>query len=176
MKRLAPKLARIAAVATAKTESFVALARLANLDPARAFVGADLRNVDFGTGDIAGFNFRGARLEGANLSNTKNSEFAIFDTATSDTATRWPPFFGSAWDGHDGHIPNFPRSSMEPPLDPATRWPGSPMQPIKANFSASLSGSGGLTATISAATPPPDFSLEEVKRRILHGVPVLKTG
>lgn len=165
MKRLAPKLARIATIATAETESFVALAKLAGLDPARAFRGADLRNVDFGTDDIAGFNFSRARLEGADISQTKNYEKALFTNAITD---------------------------------PATRWPGPPLQPIYLSGSINLSGSGAMTATIStaapspipappqhepdfedadwftmmAAAPPVDFSIDEVQRRILAGEPI----
>jgi uncharacterized protein YjbI with pentapeptide repeats len=90
MKNLPRKLARIAAVATAETDSFVALARLAGLNPARAFRGANLRDVNFGTDDIAGFDFTGANLEGADLSRVTGHSAAILKGASSDSRTRWP--------------------------------------------------------------------------------------
>ena len=90
MKHLPRKLARIAAVAAAETDSFVALARHAGLNPARAFNGANLRGVDFGTDDIAGFNFIGASLEGADLSRVTGYQPAMVKGASFDSTTRWP--------------------------------------------------------------------------------------
>ncbi len=48
-------LARLSSVVRAETHSFVALAKLAGIDPATGFCGADLRGVDFGEDDLTGF-------------------------------------------------------------------------------------------------------------------------
>src|SRR3954453_14777801 len=61
-------LGTIVAVLDAPTDSFVSLARIAELDPAHDFRGANLRGVDFGTDDLSGFDFSGADLTGADLS------------------------------------------------------------------------------------------------------------
>lgn len=50
-------------------EDFVTLAKAADLNPATDFIRAYLRNVRFGLCDLAGFNFEGANLDGADLSN-----------------------------------------------------------------------------------------------------------
>ena len=59
---------RVVAVLDAPATGFVALARVAGLDPARDFRGADLCNVDFGADDLEVFDFSGADLTGADLS------------------------------------------------------------------------------------------------------------
>jgi hypothetical protein len=58
-------------LADADGASFTDLARIAELDPARDFRGADLRNVDFGTCDLSGFDFSDADLTGARLNHAK---------------------------------------------------------------------------------------------------------
>lgn len=50
-------------------DSFVELARIAGLDPASSFRGADLRNVDFSGCDLAGYDFSGSDLRGASFLN-----------------------------------------------------------------------------------------------------------
>lgn len=90
MKNLPRKLALIAAVATADTDSFVTLAQRAGLDPAIAFRGADLRGVDFGTDNLAGYNFSHASLHGANFERVQKLDEAILESATWDETTRWP--------------------------------------------------------------------------------------
>ena len=57
-------LGTIVAVLDAATDSFETLAKLAGLDPARDFRGADLRGVDFGTDDLTVFDFSSADLTG----------------------------------------------------------------------------------------------------------------
>jgi Leucine-rich repeat (LRR) protein len=64
-------LRRAAAVAHARTTSFVALAGLAGLDPGRSFRGADLQRVDFGEDDLSDYNFTNADLRGADLSRAR---------------------------------------------------------------------------------------------------------
>src|SRR4051794_10244724 len=81
-------LGTIVAVLDAPTDSFVSLAKLAGLDPARDFRGADLRGVDFGTDDLTGLDFSGADLTGANLTRASG-----VDRITFDAATRWPASF-----------------------------------------------------------------------------------
>ncbi len=93
MKRLGNKLVRVAAVATAEVNSFVALARLAGLNPATAFRGADLRNVDFGTDNLAGFDFSFSLLQGANFSNATGLDLAHFLKCATDNCTKWPLSF-----------------------------------------------------------------------------------
>ena len=58
---------RIGALLAARRQGFVARVQIAALDPAKDFVGADLRGVDFGDDNIGGFNFSGADLRGAKL-------------------------------------------------------------------------------------------------------------
>jgi hypothetical protein len=73
-------------------EDFATLVALSGLDPARAFRGADLRGVDFGTDDLSKFNFSGADLRSANLSKATGLALAIFDRAIYDETTiGWPP-------------------------------------------------------------------------------------
>ena len=54
-------LRRIVAVLDAPTDCFVALARMARLDPALDFRGAILDGVDFGSDDLSGFDFSRCR-------------------------------------------------------------------------------------------------------------------
>jgi len=92
VKHLTRKLARVATIATAETDSFAALAKLAGLDVSRAFRGADLRNVDFSTDNLAGFNFSSAKLHGADLSRAAGLDSLILTNATADDTTKWPTF------------------------------------------------------------------------------------
>lgn len=68
-------------------QSFVALARLGGLDPAKAFRHADLTRCDFGDDDLTGFDFSGANLTGATLDRAK------IDGLIWDDATIWPEGF-----------------------------------------------------------------------------------
>jgi hypothetical protein len=65
-----------------KEESFVAICAVVGLDPALSFIGADLRDVDFGTDDLSGFDFRGADLTGADLSRARGRAGVIRDAKT----------------------------------------------------------------------------------------------
>jgi hypothetical protein len=58
------------AVVESSSESFDELVSIAGLSPEADFIGTDLSDVDFGTADLRGFVFRGANLDGANLSRT----------------------------------------------------------------------------------------------------------
>lgn len=93
MKHLPRKLARIATVAISETDSFVAMTNLAGLDPSTAFRGADLRNVDFGTDDLTGFDFSFSMLHGANLSLATGLSNADFSGCLTDATTLWPDGF-----------------------------------------------------------------------------------
>lgn len=79
-----------------KGESFVELAKLAKLDPATDFVGANLRNVDFGTDDISGSNFCGADLTGADLSNCDGIDKVLRD----DNTIGFEKACGKNWNTH----------------------------------------------------------------------------
>src|SRR5262245_13013572 len=50
-----------------KTPSFRSLVKAADLDPARDFVGASLRNMDFRDEDLRGFDFSNADLSGSDF-------------------------------------------------------------------------------------------------------------
>ena len=71
----------LARVAHAQTASFAALARLAELDPGSAFIGADLRGVDFLDDDLTAFSFLGADLRCANLSRARGVTQQMLDGA-----------------------------------------------------------------------------------------------
>lgn len=96
MKLRPEEVNRISAVLQAHTESFSELVRIAGLDPACDFVGADLRGVDFRTDDLSGFDFASADLTGANLSRAGGLYPGMFIGAIYDSTTRWPPKF---WPG-----------------------------------------------------------------------------
>ena len=72
-------------VLDAPATSFIALVRVAGLDPARDFRGFDARGVDFGTDDLSGFDFSGADLSRADLSRATG-----LDRIITDSVTRWP--------------------------------------------------------------------------------------
>src|SRR5262249_42960453 len=76
---------RIVAVLDTPTDSFVALARIAGLDPAIDFRGADLRDVDFGADDLTGFDFSDSDLTGAELSRATG-----LDNIVTTRNTRFP--------------------------------------------------------------------------------------
>ncbi len=73
---------QIVSVAESAETSFVRLAHLAGLNPARDFVNADLRGVDFGNDDISGFDFSGADLTDANLAEARGITSAKFSKTT----------------------------------------------------------------------------------------------
>jgi hypothetical protein len=59
-------------------DNFVELVRISGLDPKVAFLGSDLRGLDFGTDDLSGFDFTGADLRGCKLTGVRGKESAIF--------------------------------------------------------------------------------------------------
>jgi Leucine-rich repeat (LRR) protein len=65
---------------------FVALVRLAGLDPASDFRGAVLDGVDFGTDDLSNFDFSDADLTGADTSRATG-----LDKIVTNAGTRLPP-------------------------------------------------------------------------------------
>jgi len=71
------------AVATLKSPGFVECLSGAGLDPARDLRGANLRDVNFGTADVAGWDLRGTDLSGADLSRVRNFEKALTDDDTT---------------------------------------------------------------------------------------------
>jgi hypothetical protein len=77
------------ALAEADGASFTDLVKIAHLDPALAFRGANLRDVDFGRSDLSGYDFTEADLSGANLERAL-IERAIFSRCKT-RGTRWPP-------------------------------------------------------------------------------------
>jgi formylglycine-generating enzyme required for sulfatase activity len=77
-------------ILAAESADFGTLARIAGYDPARDFIGADLRGVDFGEDDLSGFVFRGADLVGANLSRARGLSLPMIEGARFDATTRLP--------------------------------------------------------------------------------------
>lgn len=69
---------RMRAVETARTENFLELVKIAELNPAKSFRYGNLKHVDFTGCDLSGFDFTGANLEGANFDGTDISG-ATFD-------------------------------------------------------------------------------------------------
>jgi tetratricopeptide (TPR) repeat protein len=84
---------RMHAVLVAETRSFVELVRIAGLDPALDLVGTDLSGVHFRQDNLAGFDFAGANLKGANLSLAKGLHPSMFYCALYDESTQWPVGF-----------------------------------------------------------------------------------
>jgi uncharacterized protein YjbI with pentapeptide repeats len=76
----------IDAILSTPEEDFVILASAAGLDPESDFIGADLRNVEFGNCDLTGFNFSEADLTGADLSKAKIDGACFNDAKGLDTA------------------------------------------------------------------------------------------
>ena len=95
-------LRRIIEVAHAQNLGFVELVGLAELDPARAFLGVTVRNVDMRGQDLAGFDFTGATfvgcdLRGADLSRTKGITQEMLAAVIYDETTRLPSFHDMFW-------------------------------------------------------------------------------
>ncbi len=88
MKLSEAQRARVRRLLGSNSTSFVDLARAAELDPGTAFREADLRRINFGADDLAGFDFTGADLRGANLSHARGLDRLILDGARTDDATR----------------------------------------------------------------------------------------
>jgi hypothetical protein len=82
-------------VLDAETNNFAELARVAGLQPNCDFCGADLHNVNFGTGDFSEFEFRNADLTGADLSHASGLRPSMFIGAIIDEATRLPDYVRS---------------------------------------------------------------------------------
>ena len=76
------------ALAEADDATFTDLVKIARLDPARAFRGADLHGVDFGDADLYGYDFTEADLSGANFERA-SIRGANFTHCQTD-GTRWP--------------------------------------------------------------------------------------
>lgn len=76
------------ALAAADGAPFTELVRIAGLDPAHTFRGADLHDVDFGESDLFGYDFTEADLSGANLERA-SIRGAIFVRCRT-RRTRWP--------------------------------------------------------------------------------------
>lgn len=77
-----PVLRRMLAVLDDPGGGFVALVRVAGLDPARDFRGAVLDGVDFDTDDLSGFDFSGADLSKADLSRARGLDKIVTDSGT----------------------------------------------------------------------------------------------
>ena len=88
MKLSEAQRARVRRLLGSNSTSFVELARAAELDPGTAFREADLRRINFGLDDLAGFDFTGADLRGANLSQVRGLDPAFLEGARTDDATR----------------------------------------------------------------------------------------
>lgn len=101
------------ALAAADGASFTDLVRIAQLDPAQAFRGADLRDVDFGESDLFGYDFTEADLSGANLEHATIAG-AIF-THCLTTRTRWPRPSGAAEQSFSPVINRNPSGRPSPP-------------------------------------------------------------
>ena len=108
----------MAEVLRTQTDSFAALLRLAEIDPARDLKYADLRNIDFKTDDLSGFDFSYADLSGANFTCSTGLEPSMFIGAIHDSGTKWPTDFQSDLipnskigdpidDWSNGHAPNW---------------------------------------------------------------------
>ena len=80
--------ATVRALLASESHSFVELTEAAGLERATDFIEADLRGIDFGTDDLARFDFTRAHFEGANLTCARGLERANFKDARWDAATR----------------------------------------------------------------------------------------
>jgi formylglycine-generating enzyme required for sulfatase activity len=84
---LSPDIAdKVKEVMRAVDADFAKLAEIAKLDPRRHFQGADLRDVNFGTDDLSGFDFRCADLRGADLSAARGLQKWMLHGATLEGA------------------------------------------------------------------------------------------
>ncbi len=88
MKLSEAQRARVRRLLGSNSTSFVDLALAAELDPGTAFREADLRRINFGADNLAGFDFTGADLRGANLSHARGLDPALLEGARTDDATR----------------------------------------------------------------------------------------
>jgi formylglycine-generating enzyme required for sulfatase activity len=82
------------AILRAKEADFLELAQIAQLDPARDFVGSDLSDVEFGNDDLSAFDFRRANIIGADLSRTRKLSFSRLDGAKFNQTTQFPQGLG----------------------------------------------------------------------------------
>ena len=73
-----------------QTASFSDLAEIAGLDKRTAFIGANLRNVDFGRSDLSGFNFARSDLTGADLSQATGKDRLVLTGAITNRARGLP--------------------------------------------------------------------------------------
>lgn len=71
----------LVAMAEEGKATFAEMARVAGLDPATDFVGADLSGVDFRDEDLAGFCFRGADLTGCDFRRATGLDDEAFEGA-----------------------------------------------------------------------------------------------
>ena len=85
--------AKLGEVVQAETDSFVALTRIAGLDPAKAYIGSDLSALDVGDDDLTGFCFHRADVRECNFSLAKGLTPAMFTGAIWDESTVFPPGF-----------------------------------------------------------------------------------
>jgi hypothetical protein len=89
--KLTPEQRRIArAILEHPDDSLVVLTRVAGLDPATVWVGADLRGV-MCADDVTGFVFQKADLRGADFSRARGRTAAMFEGAIVDSSTRGLP-------------------------------------------------------------------------------------
>ena len=74
----------------AQGTSFAQLVQIAGLDKRTDFVGANLRDVDFGTSDLAGFNFARADLTNADLTRASGKDRLMLIDAVTNGARGLP--------------------------------------------------------------------------------------
>lgn len=70
------------AVLESPSEIFSDLTRLVGLDPAKAYVGADLQRADLSGSDLAGFDFSGCDLTDARFEGATGLESLVIDDRT----------------------------------------------------------------------------------------------
>jgi CRP/FNR family cyclic AMP-dependent transcriptional regulator len=75
-------------LANARQDNFVDLVSLARLDPAKDFVGADLRGTDLENLDLRQFDFRNADFRGANIKGTKFNREKILGAKFDNVRTQ----------------------------------------------------------------------------------------
>jgi sulfatase modifying factor 1 len=80
----------LAELKAARTASFGELVRIAGLDKRRDFVGANLRGVDFGTTDLADYNFARADLSNADMTRATGKDRLMLIDATTTGALGLP--------------------------------------------------------------------------------------
>lgn len=80
--------ATLSAILEADGATFTELVRIARLDPATAFRGADLAGIDFEACDLSGYDFSGADLTGSSFEHASIEETVFHRAETSDVA--WP--------------------------------------------------------------------------------------